>query len=103
MKSLAKWFNANKILINIKKTELVTFKHKSKKLASQTKNQLSRKRFHPSKSVKYLGVKIDGNLNWKNQTYGIVTNLNKANALLPKTRNYVSFNTLKAIYFEMFD
>ena len=38
MKSLAKWFNANKILINIKKTELVTFKHKSKKLASQTKN-----------------------------------------------------------------
>ena len=53
--------------------------------------------------MKYLGVKIDGNLNWKNQTYGIVTNLNKANALLPKTRNYVSFNTLKAIYFEMFD
>ena len=42
-------------------------------------------------------------LNWKIQTYDIITNLNKANALLSKTRNYVSFNTLKTIYFEMFD
>ena len=41
-------------------------------------------RLCPSISVKYLGAKIDVNLNWKYQTYNIVTKLNKANALLYK-------------------
>ena len=31
--------------------------------------------------MKYLGVQIDENLNWKDQTYGIITKLNRANAL----------------------
>ena len=46
--------------------------------------------------MKYLGVKIDENLNWKDQTYDIVTELNRPNVLLYKIRNYFSFN----IYFE---
>ena len=53
--------------------------------------------------MKYLGVKIDENLNWKDQTYDIVTKLNRANALLYKIKNYVTFNILKAIYFLIFD
>ena len=61
--------------------------------------KLSRKRLYPSKSVKYLGLKIDENLNWKVQTHDIATKLNRAIALLYKIRNYVSFNTLKVIYF----
>ena len=47
--------------------------------------------------MKYFGVKIDESLNWKDQTYDIETNLNKANELLYKIRSYVSFNTLKVI------
>ena len=51
--------------------------------------------------MKYLGVKIDEDLNRKDQTYDILTA--KLNALLYKIRNYVSFNTLKVIYFGIFD
>ena len=58
---------------------------------------------YPSKSVKYLGAKIDENLNWKYQAYDIVTKLNRANALLYKIRKHVRFNILKAIYFAIFD
>ena len=93
MKNLTNWLNANKISLNVKKTELVCL----------IKIKLSRKRLYPSKSVKYLDVKIDENLNWKDQAYDIVTKLNRANALLYEIRNYVSFNTLKAIYFAIFD
>ena len=103
MKNLTNWLNANKISLNVKKIELVTFKHKSKKLECPIEIKLSRKRLYPSKSVKYHGVKIDENLNWKDQTYVIGTKLNRANALLYEIRNYVSFNTLKAIYFAIFD
>ena len=103
MKNLTNWLNANKTLLNVEKTELVIFKHKNKKLECLIKIKFSRKRLYPSKSVKYLGVKIDENLNWKDQAYDIVTKLNRANALLYEIRNYVSFNTLKAIYFAIFD
>ena len=65
LKNLTYWLNANKISLNVKKTELVIFKHQRKKLDSPIKIELSRKRLYPSKSFKYLGIKIYENLNWK--------------------------------------
>ena len=50
--------------------------------------------------MKYLGVKIDENLNLKDQAYDTVAKLNRANALLYKIRNYVCFKALKAIYLQ---
>ena len=43
------------------------------------------------------------NVNWKDPTHDIATKLNRAIALLYKIKNHVSFNTLKAIYFAIFD
>ena len=79
------------------------FEHKNKKLECPIKIKLSRKRLYPSNSVIYLGVKMDENLDWKDQTYDVVTKLNRANALLYKIINCVSVNTLKVIYFAIFD
>ena len=67
------------------------------------KIKLSGKRLYPGKSLKYLGIKIDENLNWKDLTHEVATKLNRANASLFKIRNCVSFNTLKAICFVIFD
>ena len=103
MKTLTEWVNANKISINFNKTELVIFKHEKKKLQCPIRIKLNRKRLYPSTSVKYLGVKIDESLNCKDHIHGIATKLNRANALLFKIRNYVNFNTLKSIYFAIFD
>ena len=87
----------------MKKTELVIFKHQRKKLDSPIKIKLSRKRLYPSKSVKYLGIKIDENLNWKQHIHDIAIKLNRANALLSIIRNYVNKLTLRTIYFAIFD
>ena len=84
MKNLTNLLNANKISLNVKKTELLTLKHKNRKLEFLIKIRLSRKKFYPSKSVKYLDVKIGLNLNWKYPTHDIVIKLNKANAQLYK-------------------
>ena len=81
MKNLTGWLNANKISLNIKKTELVIFKHKRKKVACPIRIKLSRKRLYPSNSIKYLGVKIDENRNWKDHIHNIATKLNRANAM----------------------
>ena len=71
----------------MKKTELVIFKHQRKKLDS------------PSRSVKYLGIKIHENLNWKQHIHDIAIKLNRANALLYTIRNFVNRAILRAIYF----
>ena len=63
LKNLTYWLNANRISLNVKKIELVIFKHHNEKFDNPIKIKLNRKRLYPSKSVKYLGIKIDENLN----------------------------------------
>ena len=63
MKNLTDWLNANKISLNVQKTELVIFKHQRKKLDGEVNIKLSRKRLYITHSVEYLGIRIDKNLN----------------------------------------
>ena len=74
-----------------------------KKLDTEIKIKLNRKRLYPSQSVRYLGIKIDQNLNWKDHINDIAVKLNRANALLFKIRNFVNIIILKTIYFAIFD
>ena len=97
LKNLTYWLNANKIALNVKKTELVIFKHQRKKLDSPIKIKLNCKRLYPSKSVKYLGIKTDENLNWKQHIHDIGIKLNRANALLYTIRNIINRHILRII------
>ena len=65
LKNLVNWLIANKISLNVKKAEMVIFKSKLKKFEGNLKLKLPGKRLYPTKSVKYLGVKIDTNLTWQ--------------------------------------
>ena len=87
----------------MKKTELVIFKRQMKKLDSPIKIKLSCKRLYPSKSVKYLGIKINENSNWKQKIQDITITLNRANALLSIIRNYINKHTLRTFYLAIFD
>ena len=89
--------------MNVKKTELAIFRHQRKKLDSRIKIKLNGKRLYPSESVKYCGIKIDENLNWKQHIHDIAVKLNRANALLFTIRNYVNKHILRTIYFVIFD
>ena len=86
----------------MEKTELVIFKHQRKKLDAEIKIKLNRKQLYPSQSVRYLGIKTDQNLNWKDHINNIAVKLNRANALLFKIRNFVNITILKTIYFAIF-
>ena len=57
------WLNANKMSLNVDKTELVIFKNQRRKLDTEIKIKLNRKRLYPCQSVRYLGIKTDQNLN----------------------------------------
>ena len=55
-----------------------------KKLDFHLKLRLNGKRTYPTKSAKYLGIKIDENLTWIDHINDIATKLNRANAMLFK-------------------
>ena len=59
MEHLNNWLSANKISLNVEKTELVIFKSPRKVLLDEIKIELSGKMLYPSNSIKYLGIKID--------------------------------------------
>ena len=86
-----------------KKSEMVIFKSKQKKFEGDLKIKLCGKRLNPTESVKYLGVKIDTNLNWQYHVNDLSIKLNRANALLFKMRKCVSLKILKSIYSGIFD
>ena len=83
----------------MKKTELKIFKFNRKLFDGEIKLKLSRKRLFPTDSVKYLGVKIDGNLSGKSHIDYLSVKLNRANALLFIIRNFVNSSILRTIYF----
>ena len=55
LRNLTNWLNANKMSLNVSKTELILFKSKMK-IDFDLKLRLNGKRIYPSKSVKYLGI-----------------------------------------------
>ena len=64
MKQLNNWLSANKISINVEKTELLIFISPRKVISDEIKIKVSEKRLYPSNSVKYRDVTID-NINKK--------------------------------------
>ena len=64
LENLSNWLNANKISRNVSKTELIMFKPRMKKVDFDLKLKLNGKRLYPTKSVKYLGIKIDESFTW---------------------------------------
>ena len=52
--------------------------------------------------MRYLGIKIDENLNWKIHLHDLASKLNRANAVLAKLRHIVDSEVLRSTYFAIF-
>ena len=52
--------------------------------------------------LRYLGIKIDKNLNWKIYIHDLTSKLNRANAVLANLRHFVNTEILRSTYFAIF-
>ena len=96
------WLCANRLSLNAKKTELVLFHSKNKVVTSRLTVKIKGTKVFLSNHVKYLGILIDSKLSWKTHISELTKKLNRATGLLAKLRNYVNKNTLKSLYFSLF-
>ena len=102
LKGLTDWLNANRISLNVGKTEYIVFHHNKKVIDYDLKIKLNGKRLFPSTSVRYLGVLFDRNLSWTYHIANLSKKLSRANSMLSKIRHFVDHTTLRSIYFAIF-
>jgi len=96
LKLLCKWLAANKISLNVDKTEIILFRHKSKPFTGILKIKINGKRL-------VLSSFIDEHLTWHKQISELSLKLRRANGALSKLRHYVKTKTLVNIYNALFN
>ena len=94
------WLCANRLSLNIDKSNFVIFHPPQKNVQGLKLNlkindqQLNREFF-----IKYLGVMIDSNLNWKKHAESVVKKIRRSVGILSKIRYYVSTEILMTLYY----
>ena len=91
LKNLSNWLEANKVSLNVGKTELVLFTSSKKQLDCDLKIKLNGKRLCKTDSVSYLGIQIDKTLTWKQQINHVALRLNKTNAIIVKIKTCIGY------------
>ena len=103
LKYLCNWLKANKIALNTAKTEMLFFRSPNRPFIPELNLKIDGKPIIPSQSVKYLGVYLDEFLSFKPHINELSSKLRRCNGILAKIRHFVPFETLRSIYFSIFE
>ena len=102
LKNLSQWLKANKLSLNVKKTESIIFHPKNTKIDYGVKFKLNGRRLTPISTVKYLGILLDEHLLWTKQVNWVNSKLNQTIGILSKLRYSTSLPVLKIVYHSLF-
>ena len=102
LKNFLQWLKANKLSLNVKKTELIIFHPEKTKVDYSVKFKLNGKRLNPISTVKYLGVLLDEHLLWTKQVNWVNSKLNQTIGILSKLRYSTTLPILKIFYHSLF-
>ena len=103
MAQIAQWLRANRISLNLNKTEIILFRSKNKKISKKLNFRVSGQKIEPVKQTKYLGIYLDEHLTWNFQINQIKSKLRRRSGLLAKLKYYVKPDLLRTVYFAIFD
>ena len=103
LRSLCEWLRANKLSLNVEKTELLIFRPPNRLPNHKYKLKLDGKHLQEKDSVKYLGIHIDKHLKWKEHAQHLYVKLNQAIGILSKLRYNTPLPLLKTIYHALFE
>ena len=99
---LSSWLRANKISLNVMKTEVLLFRSKHKPVPYSMKLKLDDYELKLSNYVKYLGLFLDEFLTWTFHFDHLAKKLGRANGILAKLRYFVPATILNTLYYALF-
>ena len=95
------WLCANKLSLNIDKSNFVIFHPPQKKLIQDVKLTINRKELTREYSIKYLGIFIDSHLNWKSHLNYIAKKIKRSIGILSKIHYFTNLNVSINLYYTL--
>ena len=92
------WLNANKLTLNVKKSNLILFKN-AKKPAKTLNIKIKGEQIEEKEYTKYLGILIDNKLSWNYHIKHTNLKISKGIGILTKLRRYLSKNVLRTLFY----
>ena len=94
--NVSNWLKVNKLSINFNKTEFMVVTTKQNK--PELKVSIDNNPIKQSHHIKYLGVLIDDNLNWKQQIKEQCSKVARGSWALNQLKHFVDEQTLRSVY-----
>ena len=90
--------NANKLTLNVKKSNLILFKN-AKKPAKTLNIKIKGEQIEEKEYTKYLGILIDNKLSWNYHIKHANLKISKGIGILTKLSRYLSKNVLRTLFY----
>ena len=101
LEKVSQWLYANKLSLNIDKTNFVVFHSPQRRIMHNMNLRISNTSIKSDTRVKYLGLILDSNLNWKAYIHEESKTISRGIGVLSKLRYYVKKNILKQLYYSL--
>ena len=101
LRMVSDWLMANKVSLNIDKTNFIIFHPPQKVKGHIVKLKISNKEIVQEKFIKYLGLLIDSHLSWKYHISHISRKIKRCLCILSKIRHSVTDLVLVQLYYSL--
>ena len=99
--SLKDWFRANKLSLNVSKTNYVIFNNKNIIIPDQLKLKIGDELIELKNTVKFLGIYIDSKLDWHDHIKFIKNKLSSGNYAINRIKHLLSHKHLITLYYSL--
>ena len=98
LKGVVNWLQANKLTLNVDKSNLVLFIKGNQKNSTKIIVKIDKEQIKEKEYIKYLGLLIDNKLSWQHHVKYLNLKVAKGIGIIAKLQHFVSKNTLKMLY-----
>ena len=102
VRAIKRWLDANKLSLNINKTNYIIFHSSSRNLLSGSTIKIGKKHIKRVKFVKFLGLLLDEHLSWKYHLSELSKKFARTCGNFFKIRNLLSLDVLLCLYNALF-
>ena len=101
-KHIKKWLDANKLALNVDKTNFVIFHSPQKPLYENITIKFGKQHVTKANHVKFLGLLLDENLSWKHHLSELSKKLTRTCGIFFKVRHLLPTDVLVSLYYSLF-
>ena len=101
LQKLSSWFQANKLSINIKKSNFILFKAKQNRQKLDLHFLINDIEIDRVNEVLFLGVIVDERLSWKSQIQNVARNVSNSVGVIYKSSFCLNKTSLCTLYYSL--